>query len=277
MYKLAEPIGRQRDILKYCFRIEHFRQELLERNKDLEELLVFAFRYGYANIAMGNVPPEFKQQARQWVKLAHQVCKSEGLDSESMFAPEIANALVEIKRKRSERVYKPYYRARQKLINTALKAGVSALKMESFLIGDEFLYAIGYHYSRGLLFTPNDKQILFNAKGRTLDDLIRAIWKLGDTRWLKGDFPKVSSQEEFLEDAKLATWIGIEEVRVRYYQSAALKPGTIVTCNETPQKGDDTRMLDIRVALYFNFEQCPEDGTPTSDLSFFIVNETPMG
>jgi hypothetical protein len=276
MYDLPEAIGRQREILKCCFRIEHLRRELLGKNKDLEDLLVFVFRYGYANIAMGNVSPNLKEETRQWVKLAHQVCRSEGLDTESMFAPEIANALVEIKKKRSERVYKPYYRARQKLITTALGAGVSALKSESFLIGDEFVHTIGYHYNRGLLFTPEDKQILYKIKGFTLDNLIRAIWKLGDTRWLKGDLPKPSSRDEFVEDAKLATWIAIEEVRVRYYQSGLLKPGAVVTCNETPQKGDDTRMLDIRVGLYFDFEQCPEEGTPTSVLSFFIVNETPI-
>jgi hypothetical protein len=276
MYDLPEPNDRQRQILKYCFRIEHFCRELLGKNKDLEDLLVFAFRYGYANIAMGNVPPNLKEEARQWVKLAHQICRSEGLDSDSMFAPEIANALVEIKRKRAERVYKSYYRARRKLITTALEAGVSALKTDSFLIGDEFVHAIGYHYSRGLLFTHEDKQILYNIKGRTLDNLIRAVWKLGETRWLKGDCPKNSSRDEFVEDAKLATWIAIEEVRVRYYQSTLLKPGAVVTCNETPQKNDDTRMLDIRVGLYFDFEQCPEDGTPTSVLSFFIVNETPI-
>lgn len=274
MHNLPEAIGRQRQILKYCFRIEHLRQELLKKNKDLEDLLAFSFRYGYANIAMGNVPPDLKEEARRWVKLAHQTCRSEGLDTESMFAPEIANALVKIKRERSERVYKPYYRARQKLITTALKAGVSALKSESFLIGNEFVYTLGYDYSRGLLFTPEDKQILYKIKSLTLDNLIRAVWKLEDTRWLKEDTPKPSSRDEFVEDARLATWLAIEEVRVRYYQSNLLKPGTVVVCNETPEKDDDTRMLDIRVGLYFDFEQCAEDGTPTSVLNFFIVNET---
>jgi hypothetical protein len=276
MYKLPEPIGRQREILKYCFRIESFCLELLQKSKDLDDLLVFAFRYGYANIAMGNVPPEFKEEARQWVKMAHQICRSSGLDTESMFAPEIANALVEIKRKRAQRVYKPYYKARQKLIRTALEAGVSALKINSFLIGDEFVHAIGYHHSRGLLFTYRDKQYLFETKFRTLDALILAVDKLDNARWLKGDCPKASSREQFLEEASLATWISIEEVRVRYYQSGSLKPGSVVMCNESPKNGDDTRMLDIRVALYFDFEQCPEDGTPTSEISYFIVNETPV-
>lgn len=274
MYDLPAPSDRQIQILKYCFRIEHLLHEWKKRNQELEKLLVFTFRYGYANIAMGNLPPEMTKQGRHWIKVAHQICRSEGFDTESMYAPEIANTLIAISRTRAERIYKPYYRARQKLIQTALDAQVSALKSEIHLIGNEFVYTIGYHYSRGLLFTQNDKQTLCDLKQHTIDSLIRAIWKLGDARWLKGDCPERSSREAFIGDAKLATWIGIDEVRIGYYQSDRLKSGQVIKCNETPKKDDDIRMLDIRIALYYDFEQSPEDGSPTSRISYFVISET---
>lgn len=276
LFTLPELTERQAKIIKIYERVERRQQGIYEKVASISDLTVKFCTHGFFAIVTGNIPAEIKEEARDWIKQANGICTTLGLDPSSMFADEIMVAVMDYERQLYARCRSPYNKACSKLTKAAFKADISGLKAERCLIGDQFVNYFDYDSSYSLMFTDNDKQRLFDAKQPILDSLIKAIEALLNCEWTKGyeRDAEPSNLTEFLEYARLSTWIGIEETGVTYYSKKKLGSREFVTCHSTPQAGDDTRSFNLQINLYANFEQDEDFGYPISSLTFDLFSET---
>lgn len=207
MHALPELNQRQKRILKVYGRLSSRHLNLTAKGIKTKRLTSQFMAYGFRNVIIGNIPDEIKEESRNWLQQAHNICKELGFDSTRMFSDEIIDVIVHYEVEKMSRSRERFDKARYKLARLALKENVSALVLETTLIGSRFINH--YEYTRGemLYFTTEDKQRLFNAKFGTIEDIIQAVNTLPSYKWVKGYDSETedSTLTEFLECAKLST------------------------------------------------------------------------
>lgn len=277
MQILQQLNERQQRILKIYSKLStRYHKSTVKNIKTRRRLTSQFMLYGFRNVITGNIPDEVKKEARNWLQQAHNICKELGFDSTRMFSDEIVDVIVQYEVEKMSRSRERFDKARYKLARLALKENISALTLETTLIGSRFI--THYEYTRGemLYFTAEDKQRLFDAKTRTIEDIVQAVNTLPLYKWVKGydSDTEDSTLAEFLECAKLSTWISISENEVYFYNKDLLDEGECVTCNSEPRPGDNWRSFKIGFSLCAGFEQDKDWGYPVSTLSFAVTGGT---
>lgn len=273
MQALPELSDQQQRILKVYDKLSSRYLESTANGIKTRRLTSQLMTHGFRNVIIGNIPDEIKEEARNWLQQAHNICKELGFDSTRMFSDEIVDVIVHHENEKISRSRERFDKARYKLARLALKENISALTIETTLIGSRFITHYEYTSGEMLYFTEADKQRLFDAKPGTVEDIIQALDTLPYYKWVKGYDSETdySTLAEFLECAKLATWISISENEVYYYNKDLLDAGECVTCNSEPRPGDNWRSFKIGFRLCAGFEQDEDWGYPISTLSFAVT------
>lgn len=278
IFSLPKLSDRQKEILDACLRVDAWRTQRLVDSMEKNRLTAKFAGYGYINMLAGNVPDEIKADVRVWLKESKDVCRKYGLDPDLMFSNEIIECLSAYQWKAVDRIHNACNKAAKKLRDLALKENVSALKLNTSLIGSRSVPHLKINNDAVLLLTQEDKQKLYDAKVQTGINLISSIntLKLGKVRWFKGYEmdSEDSSELEFLEHLQLATWIDFDVETVHYYSKKVLESHGSAQCNMTPTPVDDTRSWSCNIQLFTSFEQDEYDGWGVSYLTFSVCQET---
>lgn len=278
MYVLPKLNDRQQRIMEVYDRISTFYHVKLAMGGVKNCLSSKMMRYGLQSIVCGDLPEGVKEEARDWLQEMHRICEIKGFDSTRMFVGDMAKVVVEYEFEVFGRSRDRFDKARYKLARLALSENISALKVETSLIGSTFVRHLEYCHRDVLYFNQEDKQRLFDAKNSTIEAILDAINTLSTFKLTKGyDTEAVdSSIGEFLDCARISTWVSIRENTIYYYNKTLSKAGHSVICNSEPKPGDNWRSFNIVFELYANFDQDEDWGYPVSGITFSVHGGTPI-
>lgn len=232
--------------------------------------------YGFRSIMVGDIPENVKEEARDWLKAAHEICKEKGLDSTGMFADEIIEIAMIEYIQLIERSRKRFLKALDKMSRLAYVSNISALEKRTTIIGDNTVDNFEFSYRYPLLFTDDDKEKLFSTKSETVESILEAIKTLPDPKWSIGMDREKTTLAEFVKYSQLATWITIEDSWDYYCNRQEREKSGVIGIERSyggiPSPNDDMRGLYIRFCLYPTFDQS-EEKEPVGGIYFSVDGE----